>query len=234
MNRTHLLMALGFVAVMAGAFVAARHFGASDAPVLPPIVTQGPALVEKDDFGPVALSKPPVRTATPAPAPLPPGALTLQLDKLAGTIRLSSPVYEPGRDGQNQFPLEYTCFRRNMTPSLAWKDAPAATQSYVVVLERRGKGDHLFWSWIVFDLDATTLALPAADLQPLMGTNDHGHAAYTGPCHGKGAQKLAFRIFALDTKLGLPQGVTKEEIVRAMNGHIIDAAELPVYHFFRL
>jgi phosphatidylethanolamine-binding protein (PEBP) family uncharacterized protein len=35
-----------------------------------------------------------------------------------------------------------------------------------------------------------------------------------------------FRLFALEAALNLPAGATREELERAMSGHVLDRAEL--------
>ncbi|MCB9991556.1 MAG: hypothetical protein H6867_09305 [Rhodospirillales bacterium] len=66
----------------------------------------------------------------------PEGPAILQLDNLAGTIKLAVPFLSV----RNKMPLEHTCYRNNMSPALRWGSAPEATQSYVVFLEKREEG----------------------------------------------------------------------------------------------
>jgi len=51
-----------------------------------------------------------------------------------------------------------------------------------------------------------------------------GDAGYGGPCPppGDGPHRYFFRLYALDTVLGLDQGAPKEQVADAMDGHVID------------
>jgi len=185
----------------------------------------------------------------PAPAPITPppavpevpketGIPKLQLDRLAGTLRLANPFESVG----GKMPLEYTCYRDNMSPELAWHGAPTGTQSYVVFLEKRTPpSEDPFVNWVVFDIPAAATGLEQGQhAQPVLpaggkhGNSDHNSIGYVGPCESHGKFTYALRVFALDTVLNLAAGATRHDLVRAMNGHIIDAAEQTFTHYYRL
>ncbi|NNL43693.1 MAG: YbhB/YbcL family Raf kinase inhibitor-like protein, partial [Desulfobacterales bacterium] len=58
------------------------------------------------------------------------------------------------------------------------------------------------------------------------GTNDFGKTGYGGPCPPGGTHRYLFKIYALDTILDLPAGIDKKQLLKAMEGHIIDQAQL--------
>ena len=66
------------------------------------------------------------------------------------------------------------------------------------------------------------------------GVSNYGNPEYVGPCDPKGKQKYRIRIFALDTVLDNEVGVSKNDLIRSMNGHIIDMAEINFIHYFKL
>jgi len=45
----------------------------------------------------------------------------------------------------------------------------------------------------------------------------------TGP---PGTHRYVFKLFALDTKLALPEGMRKEDVLAKMKGHVMATAEL--------
>jgi Raf kinase inhibitor-like YbhB/YbcL family protein len=50
---------------------------------------------------------------------------------------------------------------------------------------------------------------------------------YHGPCPPPGSpHRYSFRLYALDEKLGLAPEATKEELTKAMQGHVLAQAEL--------
>jgi hypothetical protein len=55
------------------------------------------------------------------------------------------------------------------------------------------------------------------------GNNDFGKPGYGGPCppKGHGPHRYFFKLYALDVPtLGLPAGARREELVRALQGHV--------------
>jgi Raf kinase inhibitor-like YbhB/YbcL family protein len=62
------------------------------------------------------------------------------------------------------------------------------------------------------------------------GNNSWGRIGYGGPCpptqYEPTEHRYFFKLYALDAVLDLPQSATKTEVERAMEGHIIEQAEL--------
>jgi Raf kinase inhibitor-like YbhB/YbcL family protein len=58
------------------------------------------------------------------------------------------------------------------------------------------------------------------------GINDFKRKGYGGPCPKSGVHHYLFKIYALDENLNLAEGLSKEELMSKMDGHIIDKAEL--------
>jgi Raf kinase inhibitor-like YbhB/YbcL family protein len=57
--------------------------------------------------------------------------------------------------------------------------------------------------------------------------NDFGKLGWSGPCPPPGTTaRYSFELFALDTKLKLKARATKEDVERAMAGHVLCQAEL--------
>lgn len=129
------------------------------------------------------------------------------------------------------------CGGKNISPSLAWNGAPAATKSFAVTLfdpDAHGAG---WWHWIVFDIPATASALskaPASSAAPLpagaiQGTNDFGNSAYGGACPpaDSGLHHYQFTLWALDTPtIPFDATVTGEKISPWLQTHTIAKAQL--------
>jgi Raf kinase inhibitor-like YbhB/YbcL family protein len=58
------------------------------------------------------------------------------------------------------------------------------------------------------------------------GLNDFRRIGYGGPCPPSGTHRYYFKLYALDTELGLDPGATKKELLEAMEGHILAEASL--------
>ena len=61
----------------------------------------------------------------------------------------------------------------------------------------------------------------------VQGNNSWGKIGYNGPCPPPGKpHRYFFKLYALDVMLDLEQGATKEQVLKAMEGHIIGQAKL--------
>jgi len=58
------------------------------------------------------------------------------------------------------------------------------------------------------------------------GNNTSRRLGYDGPCPPSGIHRYFFKLYALDTVLNLKPGLTKEELLKAMDGHILTEAQL--------
>jgi Raf kinase inhibitor-like YbhB/YbcL family protein len=58
------------------------------------------------------------------------------------------------------------------------------------------------------------------------GMNDWHEAGYGGPAPPIGRHRYFFRLFALDTRLPDEPGITRAELDRRMQGHVLGTAEL--------
>lgn len=118
-------------------------------------------------------------------------------------------------------------------------EAPATLQSYAVIFHdienatAKGPADTLHWS--AFNIPGTAKGLPegmgGGDLPdgtrngPGIGGRGGNPPAYFGPGAGVGPfHHYVWEFYALDTKLDLPANTTREEILKAMEGHVIGKA----------
>ena len=162
--------------------------------------------------------------------------VTLEETKTTGQMKLESAQLTPGK----KIPLIYTCYQKNISPSLNWSGAPSGTKNFAVVLEGPDKGRGHPLQWGVYNIPASQTYLPEG-LPKTPNTDkgaqaetDVGPIGYAGPCVPKGEVTYIFSLFALDTELKLRPGATHEELFRAINGHILDTARLSAWHYFRL
>lgn len=229
------------IAMLMGAVFIARQ---KTAPVSGPIAPQSSAIVSEAPSKPVT----PIVSVTPQVAQEPEPSKSVVYDevkvdisKIAGTLKMSSAdIPAAASGGLPRYPLELTCYRKNASPAINWYGAPSATTSYVLVLERRAPNEKASWSWIMFNIPASSTGLPGkidpetlAAGQGFFGANPYGHNAYTGPCEPKGVYPYVLRLFALDNVLPLQTGATLQQVLPAMNGHVIDAAEIHVEHYLK-
>ncbi len=77
--------------------------------------------------------------------------------------------------------------------------------------------------WVVWNIDPTTTELENLTEE---GMTDFGEVGYGGPAPPDKRHTYVFKLYALDSKLDLPEGSTKSELENAMEGHIIAEAKL--------
>jgi hypothetical protein len=58
------------------------------------------------------------------------------------------------------------------------------------------------------------------------GTTDFRRVGYGGPCPPSGTHRYFFKIYALDIEPDLEAGATKEQLLVAMEGHILAEGQL--------
>lgn len=145
-------------------------------------------------------------------------------------MQLETSAFPPGGD----IPVRFTCDGSDDSPALEWTEPPAGTQSFTLVADDPDAPRGTWVHWVLYDLPARARELPEA-VPPdkelasgaRQGRNDFRKIGYGGPCPPPGpAHRYYFRLFALDRALGLKSGATRNEIDRAMEGHILARAEL--------
>ncbi len=130
-------------------------------------------------------------------------------------------------------PFKYTCDGDNISPPVHWESPPEGTNSFALILDDPDAPNQTFTHWVVYNLPAGVRELPeAVPKHPriakggMQGKNSAGEIGFTGPCPPNGTHRYYFKVFALDQPINLPPGASKEEVIKAMDGHVLDAAEV--------
>lgn len=134
-------------------------------------------------------------------------------------------------------PKRNSCEGENLSPPLTWPAPPAATKSFVLILDDPDAVPvvgYVYDHWIVFNIPATTTSLPEGvptDKRLSDGSQQSPNSAhtvgYSGPCPPNGqTHKYVFTLYAVDSLLDLQSGATKEQIMKAIEGHTLAKAEL--------
>jgi Raf kinase inhibitor-like YbhB/YbcL family protein len=139
------------------------------------------------------------------------------------TLSLQSPAFSDGF----QIPVDYTADGTNASPPLRWADPPEGTKAFALVCDDPDAPRGTFTHWVLFNLAADVRDLPPGVPPDLtlptgarQGTNDFGRVGYGGPSPPRGpAHRYFFKLYALDSMLGLDPGATKAELLAAMRAH---------------
>lgn len=121
-----------------------------------------------------------------------------------------------------------------ISPELTWTNVPKAAVSLTLIMHDTDanpqKGITDVTHWTVYNIPATATSLPegvkpdtSVDDGGMQGKNIRGVNGYQAPCPPKGGppHHYVFELYALDTKLDLPAGAPRADILKAMDGHII-------------
>ncbi|MGA3235963.1 MAG: YbhB/YbcL family Raf kinase inhibitor-like protein [Bryobacteraceae bacterium] len=177
----------------------------------------------------LALAQPPA-AGRGAAAPRPVFSVTSTAWPDGGEV----PMRNAGR-GENQSPAFEFHWSLSTNPGAA----PESLQSYAVIFHdvenstNKTTVDTLHWT--AFNIPATAKGLPeglgSGDLPdgtrngPGITARGGNPPAYFGPGAGRGPiHHYVFEFYALDTKLDLPANTTREDLLKAMDGHVIGKA----------
>ena len=147
------------------------------------------------------------------------------------TFTLESPAFADGA----KIPTRYTREGENLSPPLAWKDPPAGTKSFVLILEDPDAPAGIFRHWAVYDIAPERTLIPegphsGVKTEPLgLGVNDFGNSFYDGPQppKGHGPHHYHFHLAALDVaRLDLPAKASVGDVWDAARSHLLGEAEL--------
>jgi Raf kinase inhibitor-like YbhB/YbcL family protein len=145
-------------------------------------------------------------------------------------LTLKSDSFEPGRD----IPARYTCDGEDVSPQLSWSGAPDGTESFALIVDDPDAPGRVFTHWVIYNIPADRNEIPEGmQIEKIVkkgcsqGTNDFRQMGYGGPCPPPGKpHRYRFHLYALDTVLDLPSGVTKNAALAAMKGHVLADAEI--------
>ena len=136
-------------------------------------------------------------------------------------------------EGGGAIPARYTCDGLDISPPLSWSPVPNGTRSLALIAEDPDAPRGAFAHWVIYNLPPDTRRLPedVPNRQTLpggalQGMNGAGSIGYTGPCPPGGTHRYFFKVYALDTELDLGAGATREEVVSAMEGHVLAEGRL--------
>lgn len=152
-------------------------------------------------------------------------------------FKLESPVFK----NRSTIPEEYTGHGRDISPPLHWSGVPDEARELVLICDDPdAPGTEPFTHWVVYNILPTRNKLPAGvpkegsdGVEYSQGENSYHEIGYRGPNPPPGkTHHYHFRLYALDMNLNLPPGLSKEEVLSAMQGHIIGEAEYIGLHDF--
>lgn len=145
-------------------------------------------------------------------------------------ISLSSTAFKDGE----RIPAKYTCEGQDISPPLEWGEPPSGTRAFALIMDDPDAPVGVFTHWVIFNIasDSRQLveAIPTQSQLPdgaLQGKNDFDRTGYGGPCPPAGpTHHYQFTLYALDQPLDLKAGISKKQLLSAMQDHVLAQGQL--------
>lgn len=138
-----------------------------------------------------------------------------------GGMKITSPAFK-----HNEYiPAEYTCEGKDINPEFVISEIPKGTKSLALIMDDPDAPMGVWVHWVVFDIPVIA-HIEENSIPGKLGITNSGKRDYHGPCPPSGTHRYFFKIYALDAQLNLKEGISKGQLEKAMQGHILDKAEL--------
>ena len=147
-------------------------------------------------------------------------------------LKLTSPAFSDG----GEIPRECGYKHGNEEPPLKIECAYTRIKRLALIMDdpdAMGAVGKVWVHWVVWDISPGALKdfqyensqTPEIEYND-KGMNDFGEVGYGGPAPPDKRHTYVFKLYALDSILDLPEGSTKSELEKAMEGHIIEQTTL--------
>lgn len=147
-----------------------------------------------------------------------------------GRLRVTSTAFAEG----GTIPRVHTGDGADLSPPLAWEGAPESAQSFAVICDDPDAPLKTWVHWVLYNIPGDVHSIkdavpPEPELSngARQGVNDFGNVGYGGPAPPPGPpHRYYFKVYAVDSPLGLPALATKADLLDAIQGHILGQGEL--------
>jgi Raf kinase inhibitor-like YbhB/YbcL family protein len=159
---------------------------------------------------------------------------------LKGAAPMTMDVHSSAFEDGGRIPKRYSGEGEDVSPALEWGEVPSGTKELALVCDAPDAPSPQPWvHWVIYKLAAELRGLPEGIVRKerleepagaVQGKNSwrSDNVGYRGPMPppGHGVHHYHFKLYALDAALGLAPGATKEELLRAMDGHVLGRGEV--------
>ena len=142
-----------------------------------------------------------------------------------GDLKLTSSDFLDG----DEIPRYCGYKNENHEPLLTISGIPEGTESLALIMDdpdAMGAVGKVWVHWVVWNLTWFADGKPDFSRPTKQGMTDFGEVGYGGPAPPDKRHTYVFKLYALDTELDLPDKSTKADVEKAMEGHIIEQAQL--------
>ena len=137
---------------------------------------------------------------------------------------------------EQTIPRRHTADGPDLSPPLAFSAPSEGTKELALIMDDPDAPRGTWVHWVLYGLPPDTPGLPegvapTATLSDppgaVQGINSAGKTGYRGPAPPPGKpHRYFFRLYALDAALDLAPGLTVQQLLKAMEGHVLARGEL--------
>ena len=142
---------------------------------------------------------------------------------------ITSPNFQDGGPLSTKQEInQFGCTGSNIAPELNWTNVPAGTKSFTLLMsDYDAPVDGGFHHWIVYNIPASARELEGNHAFT-EGTNDFGFIGYGGPCPPPTGEThhYLFLLYATDTANIGGAGLTFNQVIQTLNGHVLGATSI--------
>ena len=142
-----------------------------------------------------------------------------------GNLKLTSTSFEDG----GEIPRIFGYKNGNKHPTLFVSDMPEGTEYLALIMDdpdAMGAVGKVWVHWVVWNIWPVSNTGVVDYNQASEGMTDFGEVGNGGPAPPDKRHTYVFKLYALDSKLVLPDKSTKADVEKAMEGHIIEQTQL--------
>lgn len=137
-------------------------------------------------------------------------------------LRISSPAFKD----LGAIPSRHAKDGDDISPALEWSGVPSGARQLAVICHDPDAPRPDGWThWVVYNIPPSTTGIPEQGGGAFTeGRNDFGDRGWGGPqCPpGHGPHHYYFWVYALDTELGAPPGLTRRQLLDRMSDHVLE------------
>ncbi len=137
------------------------------------------------------------------------------------SMKLTSPEFA----NNELIPRKFTCQGDDVNPALIIEDMPSATKTLALIVDDPDAPMGTWVHWVVYNIPVIS-RIDENSIPGEQGMNNFGRLNYGGPWPPSGTHRYFFKIYCLDAELNTEASSNKKALEKAMQGHILDKAEL--------
>lgn len=150
-------------------------------------------------------------------------------------MSVTSPAFSDG----SAIPVRHTCYGRDLSFPLVFRDVPFRTACFALVLRDIDNPEGVLATWVVWDVPGSTVAVDEGGMNRIkgavVGQNDSGRNEYDGPCRlpdvaGFERRRYELTVQALDFCPNLEPQVGEQALSEASQRHVLAEGTLTGYY----